>query len=134
MEKSPLTFFDLPPELRNLCYSFAMTPASGIVPPTNEKSDVPELALLSSRRQIQCEAGKIYWHNTFLFDLSREDILAGAPEARDWLFAIGDKYIRRLDTVVIRHENRFELTLGHQEVDGKHSLVLKDLWMATDKH
>lgn len=75
----------------------------------------------------------MYWRqNTFRFDLTQEEVQAGIPLASAWLFNVGHKYMRHLGSLVISYcdhsgNELFFIELGHERIDGKPTLALKDL-------
>ncbi|KAK5740527.1 hypothetical protein LTR17_004564 [Elasticomyces elasticus] len=128
----PTSFFSLPAELRCQIYSHALAPPNG-VHPTVESSEAPSVALLCIP-PIRKEALPIYWReNRFHFELSEKDIIANAPQASAWMVATGPN-VPLLGGLIISHEDRFSLELGHAKIRGKPVLVVKRLTLGYGHH
>lgn len=121
----PISFLSLPAEIRNSIYGFTF---AGNPPPhptdPQSKSFTP---LLQICRQIRSEAFDMFYASTtFFFDLSQEDVLAGAPEASKWLSMVGDKHMRLIGGLRI-HTDRFDVELEQNDADRDPRLVLRSL-------
>ncbi|TKA79432.1 hypothetical protein B0A55_03496 [Friedmanniomyces simplex] len=126
-------FFNLPAQLRNHIYELALVP-SDAVRPTEIENDPPATTPLAACPRIRSEAEQIFWRqNTFHFNRNIEALLAGAPEASRWMFAVGWKRIRYVKSLIITYKTRFSLELGRSPINGKPALVLESLAMAKDK-
>ncbi|KAK5701729.1 hypothetical protein LTR97_004547 [Elasticomyces elasticus] len=128
---TPTGFFDLPPEVRNSIYDYALVPANGIRP-LDPTAEVPNTALLAASPLIKAEAEKMYWEsNRVVFELSNRDVLAGAPAAAEWLLAAGSEKIAKLSSLTITRGARFSIELCHGLYNGNTpGLVLQNLHLA----
>ncbi|KAK3659746.1 hypothetical protein LTR56_001110 [Elasticomyces elasticus] len=128
---TPTGFFDLPPEVRNSIYDYALVPANGIRP-LDPTAEVPNTALLAASPLIKAEAEKMYWEsNRVVFELSNRDVLAGAPAAAEWLLAAGSEKIAKLSSLTITRGARFSMELCHGLYNGNTpGLVLHNLHLA----
>ena len=134
---NPIRFFGLPAELRNGIYEAALVRKEGVNPIADDKTD-PDLSFLEISPRIRGESEHLcYTQNIFSFDLSYDEINAGAPLTSAWLHAVGHKRIRHVGGIKITHKfldrEVFTLELTHGVIDNKPALVLKDLKISTDQ-
>ncbi|KAK3072385.1 hypothetical protein LTR53_006926 [Teratosphaeriaceae sp. CCFEE 6253] len=130
----PTGFFDLPAELRNIIYDHALKDST-VLRPVNGIDQLASLPLLAADPRIRAEAEQMHFmSSSFHFELGEDDIHEGSPAASRWLYNLahtdaGGFGVRHLRSLTISHGTRFSLTLGHERVDGRPTLRVKDLTM-----